>query len=87
MHELNFAFLLKTPNMFASILLLPLLRKEKGTNILLHAEDGNLILFILRIKPLPATKRYGSLLFPDFEAGFSFMERVTREGCRPASIR
>eukprot|EP00090_Calanus_glacialis_P033384 TRINITY_DN5543_c0_g1_i3.p1 TRINITY_DN5543_c0_g1~~TRINITY_DN5543_c0_g1_i3.p1 ORF type:complete len:602 (-),score=91.67 TRINITY_DN5543_c0_g1_i3:177-1982(-) len=41
----------------------------------------------LKIRPLPACKRYGSLLFPDFETGFAFVEKVTREGCKPASIR
>jgi hypothetical protein len=33
------------------------------------------------------THHTGSLLFPDFDSGFEFMERVAREECRPASIR
>lgn len=41
----------------------------------------------LKIKPVPEVKQYGSLLFPDFESGFQFMEQVARDGSKPASIR
>jgi alkyldihydroxyacetonephosphate synthase len=32
-------------------------------------------------------KKYGSVLFPNFEIGTKFMEEVGRSGIRPASIR
>lgn len=42
---------------------------------------------VIKIKKLPEIKRYGSILFPNFEIGMKFMEEVGRRGIRPASIR
>ncbi|XP_062519559.1 alkyldihydroxyacetonephosphate synthase, peroxisomal-like [Corticium candelabrum] len=41
----------------------------------------------LKIRPLPEVKRYGSLVFPDFESGVGCMREVARQHCAPASIR
>ncbi|XP_029407770.2 alkyldihydroxyacetonephosphate synthase [Bactrocera dorsalis] len=42
---------------------------------------------VLKVRPLPAVKRYGSLVFPDFESGVQFMREVARRRCQPASVR
>ena len=41
----------------------------------------------LKIRPVPPTQRYGSVLFKDFECGIQFMREVARQRCAPASIR
>jgi alkyldihydroxyacetonephosphate synthase len=41
----------------------------------------------LKIRPLPELKKYGSLVFPDFESGVGFMREVARQRCAPASVR
>ncbi|XP_030373520.1 alkyldihydroxyacetonephosphate synthase [Scaptodrosophila lebanonensis] len=42
---------------------------------------------VLKVRPLPPVKRYGSLVFPDFEQGVLFMREVARRRCQPASVR
>uniref|UniRef100_A0A1A9VZE3 Alkylglycerone-phosphate synthase n=2 Tax=Glossina brevipalpis TaxID=37001 RepID=A0A1A9VZE3_9MUSC len=42
---------------------------------------------VLKVRPLPSIKRYGSLIFPDFESGVKFMRDVARRRCQPASVR
>jgi alkyldihydroxyacetonephosphate synthase len=42
---------------------------------------------IIRIRPIPAVKSYGSIIFPDFELGIKFMEEMARGRIWPASIR
>lgn len=42
---------------------------------------------VLKIRPLPICKRYGSVVFPDFASGVSAMREVAKERCQPASIR
>ncbi|ENN71142.1 hypothetical protein HUJ04_007585 [Dendroctonus ponderosae] len=42
---------------------------------------------ILKIRPLPQSKRYGSMVFPDFESGVKCMREVAKQRCQPASIR
>ena len=42
---------------------------------------------VLKIRPLPACKRYGSVVFPDFESGVNCMREVAKLRCQPASIR
>ena len=34
---------------------------------------------ILRIRPLPPVKRYGSVVFPDFDLGVAFMREVAKQ--------
>ncbi|GJQ82270.1 hypothetical protein Trydic_g19468 [Trypoxylus dichotomus] len=41
----------------------------------------------LKVRPLPQCKRYGSIVFPDFESGVRCMREVAKERCQPASIR
>ena len=41
----------------------------------------------LRIRPVPDVRRYGSVVFPTFEDGVSFMREVAKQRCAPSSIR
>jgi alkyldihydroxyacetonephosphate synthase len=40
---------------------------------------------VLKLRPLPEVKEYGSLLFPNFEAGVKCLREVARRKCQPAS--
>ncbi len=42
---------------------------------------------VLRLRPLPPVREYGSIVFPDFEEGVSCLRDCTRAGVLPASIR
>jgi len=42
---------------------------------------------IVKLFPLPAVQRYGSVLFRDFEAGVRFMYDLAQHGDWPASVR
>ncbi|XP_020800205.1 alkyldihydroxyacetonephosphate synthase [Drosophila serrata] len=42
---------------------------------------------VLKVRPLPKVRRYGSLAFPNFEDGVLFMREVARRRCQPASVR
>jgi len=42
---------------------------------------------ILKIRPVPPCKRYGSLVFPDFNSGVKCLREVARLRAAPASIR
>jgi alkyldihydroxyacetonephosphate synthase len=42
---------------------------------------------VLKIRPLAAVVKYGSIVFPEFESGIKFMRDVARQRCAPASIR
>lgn len=42
---------------------------------------------IMKIRPLPECKKYGSIVFPDFESGVACLREVARQRCPPASIR
>ncbi|CAG9584880.1 unnamed protein product [Danaus chrysippus] len=41
----------------------------------------------VKVRPLPPCVRYGSLVFPDWEAGFHFEREVARQRAQPSSIR
>eukprot|EP01135_Chromosphaera_perkinsii_P008723 Nk52_evm56s1444 gene=Nk52_evmTU56s1444 len=41
----------------------------------------------LKIRKLPKCRAYGSIVFPNFEAGVQCLNRMTREGCKLASVR
>jgi len=41
----------------------------------------------MKIRPLPECKKYGSIIFPNFENGISCLREVSRVKCAPASIR
>lgn len=34
---------------------------------------------VLKIRPLPRCKKYGSVVFPDFETGFKCMREIARQ--------
>ncbi|XP_058062763.1 alkyldihydroxyacetonephosphate synthase [Anopheles bellator] len=42
---------------------------------------------VIKIRPLPQVKRYGSLVFPDFGSGIRCLREVAKERLQPASIR
>lgn len=42
---------------------------------------------ILKIRPLPCCRRFGSIVFPDFESGVKCMREVAKQRCQPSSIR
>lgn len=41
----------------------------------------------VKIRPLPAVKKYGSLVFPDFNTGIRCLREIAKKRCQPASIR
>jgi len=41
----------------------------------------------MRIRHLPKTKKYGSIVFPDFEHGVDCLREIAKQRCAPASIR
>jgi alkyldihydroxyacetonephosphate synthase len=45
------------------------------------------VLLSLKVSPLPEVRKYGSLVFPNFEKGVHFMQEVALNKCAPASIR
>ncbi|PNF23665.1 Alkyldihydroxyacetonephosphate synthase [Cryptotermes secundus] len=42
---------------------------------------------IIKVRPLPQCKKYGSIAFPNFESGLLSMREVAKQRCQPASIR
>ena len=57
---------------------------------LLFGSEGNLGLItkaVIKIHPLPEVKKYGSLVFPNFEQGTRFLRQLARSAYRPASVR
>jgi alkyldihydroxyacetonephosphate synthase len=42
---------------------------------------------VIRLRPLPEVREYGSVVFPDFESGVSCMHEVAMKRCAPVSIR
>ncbi|XP_076305681.1 alkyldihydroxyacetonephosphate synthase, peroxisomal-like isoform X2 [Tachypleus tridentatus] len=41
----------------------------------------------LKIHPLPEYKKYGSIIFPEFDAGVAYMREVAKQELKPASVR
>ena len=57
---------------------------------LLFGSEGNFGIItkaIIKVHPLPETRRYGSLVFPNLSRGIEFLRELRREGALPASIR
>ncbi|MCH7574942.1 MAG: FAD-binding oxidoreductase [Candidatus Marinimicrobia bacterium] len=57
---------------------------------LIFGSEGNLGLItkaVLKIHKLPEVKKYGSLIFPDFASGVSFLYDLYRSGVLPTSVR
>lgn len=42
---------------------------------------------VIKIRPLPQCKRFGSIVFPNFQSGLGCMREVAKKRCQPASIR
>lgn len=42
---------------------------------------------VIKVKPLPETRIFDSIIFPDFETGIQFMQEVSRFERYPTSIR
>jgi alkyldihydroxyacetonephosphate synthase len=42
---------------------------------------------LIKVRPLPPVKKYGSLVFPDFESGVKCLREIAKKRCQPASIR
>lgn len=42
---------------------------------------------MLKVRPVPPVKKYGSLVFPDFSSGVKCLREIARRRCQPASIR
>lgn len=40
-----------------------------------------------KIRHLPRIKKYGSIVFPDFESGVKCLREIARQRCQPASVR
>jgi len=67
-------------------------RESVGLDLrrLIFGSEGTLGIItsaIVKIFPLPAVQKYGSVLFPTFEHGFAFMYDLAREAVPPASVR
>jgi alkyldihydroxyacetonephosphate synthase len=42
---------------------------------------------MIKVRPLPPVKKYGSLVFPDFKSGVKCLREIAKRRCQPASIR
>src|SRR5437868_565821 len=67
-------------------------RESVGIDLrrLMFGSEGTLGIItsaIVKIFPLPEVQKYGSVLFPTFDAGFRFMFELARKSTPPASVR
>ena len=68
----------------------PRISNGPDINHVVMGSEGNYGLVteaIIKIKTIPDTKKFGSILFHDFEIGIKFMEEVGRSGIWAASMR
>ena len=68
----------------------PRISNGPDLNHLVLGHEGNLGIIteaVLRIRKIPEVKKYGSIIFPDFELGIKFMDEMARGRLWPASIR
>lgn len=42
---------------------------------------------VVKVRPLPSVKKYGSLVFPNFDVGIKCLREIAKKRCQPASIR
>lgn len=58
-------------------------------NIVMGSEGclGIVTEVLIKIRPMPTSKKFSSFIFPDFEMGVKFMREVARRQCQPASLR
>lgn len=67
-------------------------RESIGSDLrrLLFGSEGTLGIItsaVVKIFPLPEVQKYGSVLFPSFAHGFTFMRDLARESTPPSSVR
>ena len=68
----------------------PRISNGPDLNHVIMGSEGNFGVIteaVLRIRPIPQVKRYGSIIFYDFESGIKFMEEMAKHRIWPASIR
>jgi len=68
----------------------PRISTGPDVNQLVLGSEGTLGIIteaIMKIKKLPESKVYGSIVFPDFETGVACLHEIARQRCAPASIR
>jgi alkyldihydroxyacetonephosphate synthase len=70
----------------------PLCRAAVGTQpqLALFGNEGNFGIItraVIKLFPIPEVTKYGSLVFPDFMTGASFLEELSKTDYIPASIR
>ena len=70
----------------------PLCRAAVGTQpqLALFGNEGNFGIItraVIKLFPIPEETKYGSLVFPDFASGASFLEELSKTDYIPASIR
>lgn len=70
----------------------PLCRAAVGTQpqLALFGNEGNFGIItraVIKLFPIPEVTQYGSLVFPDFRTGASFLEELSKTDYIPASIR
>ncbi|KAJ5865295.1 FAD-binding domain-containing protein [Penicillium soppii] len=56
----------------------------------IFGSEGNTCIItaaVVKLRPLPAVRYYGSFVFPCFESGIQFMKEMSQESVQPASIR
>lgn len=56
----------------------------------IFGSEGELCLItaaIVKVRPLPAKKRYDSFIFPTFDKGIQFLNQISKESLQPAGIR
>lgn len=86
--SLLFAVLTDCYSMVLLSAILALVMTTSGVDWSSHGHAlSSLFQVVIKIRPVPAVTRYGSLVFPDWESGFWFEREVARKRLQPSSIR
>ena len=68
----------------------PRISNGPDLNHMIMGQEGNFGVVteaVIRVRPIPPVKQYGSIIFYEFESGVKFMEEMARSRIWPASIR